>query len=1220
VPRVRPYVIHVREEISDAVIKRFTRLEIDAERCRQDLDHSNRKADAVLRDDLMVALLRRLRAFAAGDPGQILNDQALQEARTLIESTVPTSDLEAVHLVASLHWARHRALPFTGPQGVDYQTALNLFRLIQSVRPDLVPPELRALLGGQEKQDDSPSGLAAQAADLFVSCIRNSDLEMLGAVIDLFRRASDESDDPLEKAAYLANVCSAMTLRAQWTGSREAIDQAINTGHRAVGMAPAKARSVCFGYLGAALHQRFLLFKDLTDSDAAIEATRNAIATCDLEDTHGPVFAVNLAGMLETRYHRTENDEALEAAIAAFQAVLEMSSIGAMRYRLSASLGDLLHDRWYRHGDPADLNQAIDLVETTLTAGAADPDILSSLGAYYRARFTIYGDIDDLNESIRLIQAAIDAMSRDHPDRPVQLGQLSGAVRTRYAATGNATDLDLAIETGQRAVGEISSDHPARAMLLTDLMVALRLRFQLAGSRDDILAALMHGMTALQGGGAENPIILSNLSITARLQAEVTGDSQVAQTAVFLARQAVTIAAEDHSMRGTFHSNLATALSVWADWGDDVGRIDEAIEAARTAIEVTPDTSADWPGWRSNLAANLMKRFRLTRDLEDMTEAISLYQDCLDAVPEGKPIAVYTLYNLAGAFEARFRHDGHQQSLEHAQRQYLQVAESDLISTYKRLESRESHARLCMDGGQSDKAAASYRVAIEELLPRLVWRGLDRYSQLRQLRHFPGLASDAAAAMIEQDAPEDAVRLLEQGRSVLWAHAMETRVDWTDLRKRHPELAAEFNEICNLLDRNVVHFDDVSEYDQQERATTYSPAELSERQRLAERHLDLLIKIQSLPGFEGFLRIPSFAELRAAADQGPVIIVNVSKHRCDALLLRPGHDDVLVVPLPTLTAAEVAHRARVFVEVITEQAPGAPDPGVLIDARQTFHATTEWLWDEIVNPILDRLFPRQPEASRQLPRVWWCPTGPLSLLPLHAAGHHQDGVAAADRVISSYTPTLRSLIHARARPPADSRSRRVLAIGMSRTPPQKDVELSDLPAVPNELALLRERFADSLHVLQGEKAECDRVKTAIRQHPWVHFACHGTYNLADPSQSRLVLHDGGLSVLEIATERVEGAELAFLSACHTAHSHINDADEAMHVATAFQLAGYQHVIGTLWSVQDPIAPQVARAVYARLGQTPSDAAIALHEAINVLRAGPKPAPLATWASYIHLGP
>ncbi|MER7723089.1 CHAT domain-containing protein [Streptomyces sp. NPDC096323] len=68
------------------------------------------------------------------------------------------------------------------------------------------------------------------------------------------------------------------------------------------------------------------------------------------------------------------------------------------------------------------------------------------------------------------------------------------------------------------------------------------------------------------------------------------------------------------------------------------------------------------------------------------------------------------------------------------------------------------------------------------------------------------------------------------------------------------------------------------------------------------------------------------------------------------------------------------------------------------------------------------------------PRVWWVPTGSLALLPVHAAGHRDGSRTLLDRVISSYTPTVRSLNTARAAPPAPAGPRTPLAVTLSRTP------------------------------------------------------------------------------------------------------------------------------------------------------------------------------------------
>ena len=68
-----------------------------------------------------------------------------------------------------------------------------------------------------------------------------------------------------------------------------------------------------------------------------------------------------------------------------------------------------------------------------------------------------------------------------------------------------------------------------------------------------------------------------------------------------------------------------------------------------------------------------------------------------------------------------------------------------------------------------------------------------------------------------------------------------------------------------------------------------------------------------------------------------------------------------------------------------------------------------WLWDVVAAPVLEYLgytAPLDPDTGGR--RVWWIPTGPLSALPVHAAGHHLAGTdTVLDRVVSSYTPTVR---------------------------------------------------------------------------------------------------------------------------------------------------------------------------------------------------------------------
>lgn len=94
------------------------------------------------------------------------------------------------------------------------------------------------------------------------------------------------------------------------------------------------------------------------------------------------------------------------------------------------------------------------------------------------------------------------------------------------------------------------------------------------------------------------------------------------------------------------------------------------------------------------------------------------------------------------------------------------------------------------------------------------------------------------------------------------------------------------------------------------------------------------------------------------------------------------------------------------------------------------------LWTKVCKPIVDKLLEI---GVKEKSRVWWCPTGKLVELPLHAAGPYAgEEKNLPDIFISSYTPTLSSLIRARRGLSTGSRSKqsKILAIGQTKGLPK----------------------------------------------------------------------------------------------------------------------------------------------------------------------------------------
>lgn len=421
------------------------------------------------------------------------------------------------------------------------------------------------------------------------------------------------------------------------------------------------------------------------------------------------------------------------------------------------------------------------------------------------------------------------------------------------------------------------------------------------------------------------------------------------------------------------------------------------------------------------------------------------------------------------------------------------------------------------------------------------------------------------------------------------------------------------------------------------------------RMALAREWDDLVARVRELDGFEDFLRPPQIESLLPAAETGPIVIVNVSQWRCDALIVR--REGVTSRELPDLTLDEVVSRTEHYLKVLrdAEEADlrshrtrvpvtGESPRAVIRRQREATRKLEEaysrvddllaglqrWMWDTIAEPVLAQLgHDRIPDGPYDSwPRIWWCPTGPLTLLPLHTAGHHHERAAARsvlDRVVSSYTPTLRALLEAR-RPAAGPDER-----GLDRL---LFVDVPDLPgAMPIDNTAEREAlFAafseDHRTVLGSDAATPDVVLDALPRHRWVHFSCHGDQDLADPSQGLLRLCDGELTVARIATERFRG-DFAGLSACKTAVGGVHLPDEAITLAAALHYTGYRHVIAALWSVDNQASAAVFGGLYRAIASgdrmAPDRAPAVLHGLVREMR-DRQPEWPHRWTPFAHVGP
>lgn len=203
-----------------------------------------------------------------------------------------------------------------------------------------------------------------------------------------------------------------------------------------------------------------------------------------------------------------------------------------------------------------------------------------------------------------------------------------------------------------------------------------------------------------------------------------------------------------------------------------------------------------------------------------------------------------------------------------------------------------------------------------------------------------------------------------------------------------------------------------------------------------------------------------------------------------------------------------------------------------------------------------------------------------------------------DRVVSSYTATVRGLARARTRERAADTGTRTAIVAVPDAP-----GAGLLAGAATEADLLTGLVPGAAVLPHPTRSS---VLAALPQHRVAHFACHSEPHRTDPWRGRLILQDhrtDPLTVADIGALRLDGG-LAFLSACTTTLTAPRLADEALHLTGAFQLAGYPHVVGTQWPVADRAAHQLAADFYARLTADgtipprPDLSAEALHHAVH----------------------
>ncbi|KAG8718702.1 hypothetical protein FRC08_004609 [Ceratobasidium sp. 394] len=499
------------------------------------------------------------------------------------------------------------------------------------------------------------------------------------------------------------------------------------------------------------------------------------------------------------------------------------------------------------------------------------------------------------------------------------------------------------------------------------------------------------------------------------------------------------------------------------------------------------------------------------------------------------------------------------------------------------------------------------------LIPQVVWLGLAAQARYERIADVSKLTLEAATVAIHFQKYEQALEWLDQGRSIVWSQLLQLRQPLDELQNVDPALSEELVLIANELQSATA----LETFTMSGSEYQNPPEHAAQRhRRLTEKWEELVYRAQSLPGMGDFLAPKKVYQLVVAARTRALVVVIVHEAACNALVIRPGTTDVGCVLLKDLTLEKIAHASN---KAYSQNAGRVRTDRKITNAKVDREPSSvlSFLWTSIAKPVLDYLEYTEVLPMEELPHITWCTTGPLSFLPLHAAGDYsKPHCSLSDYAISSYTPTLGTLL---ARSQESVAFSGLATIGQALTP-----GFPTLPGTVDELNNISKQ-AERIQVtrLDGDSATGEAVLDVMERHSWVHLACHASQDLANPTASAFHLHDGPLDLASITRNNLKHADFAFLSACQTATGDKHLSEEAVHLAAGMIMAGYRAVVATLWPIDDRDAPLVADRFYEYMlkdGEPDTKkVARALHYAVGCLRDSVGVEAYWRWAPYIHIG-
>ncbi|KAH7129154.1 CHAT domain-containing protein, partial [Dactylonectria macrodidyma] len=985
-----------------------------------------------------------------------------------------------------------------------------------------------------------------------------------------FRRLELDAslDDVQHQADHLYHLSDALVQRYSTQYALADIEEAIELDRQAIEIAPdSPDRAMYFNHLARCLGDRYTRTRASRDLEEAVVAGKAAIEVAP-DDAARARYLIDASNQFGVKSPRTSDE--INESIALAKQAYDMTSNNLDRFNSSLALANRLNERFIQSGNLDDIEQAILLAQELLDSGKYHPeqsDCHHTLAVLLFNRYIMTGRAADLERGILLAQQSVDEMTGGK-HATGYLNTLAFGYSIHFSRNMSEKHGESGIKVARRALEATPENHPRWADALSSYAEHLIDRFRSTRALSDLDEAILCTKKAadtVSESHPEWPLRLSSVATQLHMRYLATDKTVDLEEGIRLGRIAISATLQhDPMLAERFHILAKITHSQYLKTKAVID-LDESIRLVKEAVDATLQDQANWPNFLTDLANRLHDKYRITGQISELDESISLFEKAVDATTNGSPHLASLWASLASSLFDRHKRKHSTQdltdALAHCQSAVRHVHS---IAVYRLLAGRLL-VILYLDSRSLDldQLYEDSKLAVS-LVPRLISRSLESSDKQLLLANAVNMASEAAVVALEAGkGPLEALYLLERGRG-------------------HPALADRFVHLQNEL--SVPTSQDSNLFLYQGRESPWSAR--FDRRYGAGREFDSLVEeICGLQGFEDFLGSPRASDIKDAAKYGPIALINVSELRCDAILIEK--DQVRALALPSLTLWNIENKSK-------GDSLASPD-------------TLEWLWDTVACPVLRALGFDKPFDDVQRPHMWWIPVGALSRFPLHAAGYHvrKTSDTVLDRVMSSYSSSIRAIVHGRRRHTQPSAPAQALLIAMPQTTGHTPLlhtteEVSQVHSI--------------CHSMRLEPVQPSRRKQEVALHiqkcTLFHFAGHGHTSPSNPSHSQLFLEDWRENpfrvsdLLEMNLHK-QSPFLAYLSACGTGRVKDKDfLDESIHLISAFQLAGFRHVIGTLWEVDDACSVDMAKITYQGIkdgGITDESVCWGLHNASRTLR-------------------